>query len=289
MARPLRIEYPGALYHVTSRGNARQLIFQKDSDREVFLDILGQAVERFQWLCHAYCLMDNHYHLVIETPEGNLSRGMRHLNGVYTQKYNWRHKTTGHVFQGRYKAILVDGDSYLLELCRYVALNPVRVERVKSPENWPWSSCRFTAGLAEPPGFLTTEWILGQFSPNKKKAQNLYRRFVHSGVDKASVWNELKGQIFLGDDRFIKDIVSLAGKEIKEIPKQQRYAGRMTLEELFAVDILEHKEIRDTAIYNAFTKYGYALKEIADYLGVHYSTISRIIKRVERKKCHCKT
>ncbi len=255
----------------------------------MFLEILDQVIERFRWLCHAYCLMGNHYHLVIETPEGNLSRGMRHLNGVYTQKFNGRHKKTGHVFQGRYKAILVDKDSYLLELCRYVALNPVRVKLVKNPEDWPWSSCRFTAGLAEPPGFLTTEWILAQFSSRKKRAQDLYHRFVHEGIKKASPWNELKGQIFLGDQTFIESVISPAETEIKEIPRGQRYAGRLTLDQLFPASVMEHHDARETGMCDAFTRYGYTLKEIADHLGVHYSTVSRAIKKVEAGMCHCKT
>src|SRR5450759_1095392 len=126
MACPLRIESPGAIYHVTARGNAREAIFRDDADRDLFLAALGEVVTRFGWLFHAYCLMDNHYHLLIETSQGNLSPGMRQLNGVYTQRVNRRHARVGHVFQGRFKAILVERDSYLLELARYIVLNPVR-------------------------------------------------------------------------------------------------------------------------------------------------------------------
>ncbi len=134
MARPLRIEYPGALYHITARGNAREPIFKDDTDRRAFLEILGNVIERHQWRCHAYCLMGNHYHLLIETPKANLSPGMRQLNGIYTQAFNRRHARVGHVLQGRFKAILVDKDSYLLELCRYIVLNPVRANMVKLPK-----------------------------------------------------------------------------------------------------------------------------------------------------------
>ncbi len=125
MARPLRIEFPGALYHITARGNAQQDIFVDDEDRLLFLSVLERVVSRFHLLLHAYCLMDNHYHLVLETPQANLSQAVRQLNGVYTQAFNRRHGKVGHVLQGRFKAILVGRDSYLLELCRYVALNPV--------------------------------------------------------------------------------------------------------------------------------------------------------------------
>ena len=132
MARPLRIEFVDALYHVTSRGNRREPIYEDNRDRDVFLNVLEGVVKRFRWLCHAYCLMGNHYHLLIEPPEPNLSRGMRQLNGVYTQKYNLLHKEVGHVFQGRFKAFVVERESHLLELCRYIVLNPVRAGLVES-------------------------------------------------------------------------------------------------------------------------------------------------------------
>jgi putative transposase len=203
MARPLRLEYSGALYHITSRGNGRAKIFRSDKDRDGFLTIVDAVIQKYRWLLHAYCLMDNHYHLVVETPEGNLSRGMRQLNGLYTQKFNWRHHGTGHVFQGRYKAILVDKESYLLELCRYIALNPVRAKIREKPEDWPWSSYRPTAGLSSPPSFLITDWILGQFGKRKKQAQSWYRTFVLEGISRESPWAEVKWQIFLGDTRFM--------------------------------------------------------------------------------------
>ncbi|MBW2056862.1 MAG: transposase, partial [Deltaproteobacteria bacterium] len=144
MARPLRIEYPGAVYHITSRGNARLPVFDDDFDRRAFLTILEDVVKRYNWLCHAYCLMENHYHLVLQTVDANLSLGMRYLNGVYTQRFNRRHHRAGHVFQGRFKSILVEQESYLLELCRYVVLNPVRAGMVKHPAAYGWSSYRAT-------------------------------------------------------------------------------------------------------------------------------------------------
>jgi len=164
MARPLRIEFEGAVYHITTRGNARSSIFFTDSDRHAFVEILAEAVDRYNWLCHAYCLMTNHYHLLIETPERSLSRGMRHLNGVYTQCMNRRHKRTGHMFQGRFKSILIQKESHLLEVARYVVLNPVRADMVARPGDWPWSSYAATAGQGPIPHFLTVAWILAQFS-----------------------------------------------------------------------------------------------------------------------------
>ena len=140
MARPLRLEFAGALDHVTSRGDRREAIYHDESDRGAWLEALGNVCERFNWVVHAYCQMTNHYHLLVETVEGNLSKGMRQLNGVYTQYFNRRHGLVGHLYQGRSKAILVQKETYLLELPRYVVLNPLRAGMVKSPENWPWSS-----------------------------------------------------------------------------------------------------------------------------------------------------
>ena len=227
MTRPLRIEYPGAVYHITARGNAYQDIFLDDTDREKFLAILGETVDRFNWLCHGYCLMTNHYHLLIETVDPTLSRGMRQLNGVYTQGFNRRHDRVGHVFQGRYKAILVEKEAYLLELARYIVLNPVRAKMVPAPEDWEWSSYRATAGLDEAPPLLTTDWILSQFSDERKKAQRLYRRFVKKEVGR-SPWDDLKGQIYLGSKEFIEGIPQPEAK-LSEIPREQRLLNRPPL------------------------------------------------------------
>jgi REP element-mobilizing transposase RayT len=206
MARPLRLEFAGALYHVTTRGNEQRPIFlsHADDDRLAFLTILGRTCERFSWLCPAYCLMTNHYHLVIETPEANLSQGMRQLNGVYSQHINRTHGRVGHLFQGRFKAILVDKDSYLLELSRYVVLNPVRAGLVSRPGEWPWSSYRATAGEAAAPPFLASDWLLGAFAANRPQAVARYRQFVADGVNARSPWFDLKNQIYLGSERFVE-------------------------------------------------------------------------------------
>ena len=282
MARPLRIEYPGAVYHVTSRGNARNDIFHTEQDREEFLSVLSVVVKRYNWLCHAYCLMDNHYHLLIETPDGNLSQGMRQINGIYTQKYNWQHKKTGHVFEGRYKAILVDKESYLLELCRYVVLNPVRANVVAKPEEWKWSSYSGTSGKVKESEYITTDWILGLFSRNKREAQKLYCKFVKSGIVDISPWKDLQGQILLGKEEFLeRHRDSLIGKEkIKEIPRSQRLLNRPQLAEIFSNS---KPNRRNELIYTAHVQYGYKLKEIAEHLGIHYTTVSRVIKNAGEK------
>ena len=282
MARPLRIEYAGAVYHITSRGNARKPIFRDDKDRDSFFEILTSVTKRYNWLCHAYCLMDNHYHLIIETPDANLSRGMRQLNGVYTQTYNRRHKKTGHIFQGRYKAILVDKDSYLLELCRYVVLNPLKAGIVERPDDWKWSSYISTAGIKKAPRYLTVDWILGQFGKDRGKAEKNYRDFVKAGINEDSPWKKLKGQVLLGSDEFIEKFKKLLSEkeEIKEIPKVQRYISRPKIEELFIGEKTTDKQKRNKQIYKANIQYGYSQKEIADYLGVHYTTVSKALKEV---------
>jgi len=202
----MRIEFPGAVYHITSRGNARQAIFLDDKDLADFLGVLCFVVKRFNWILHAYCLMSNHYHLLIETPEGNLSRGMRQLSGLYTQRFNKRYKQVGHVLQSRYKAILVDKDNYLLELCRYIALNTVRAGIVKGPRDWKCSSYKATAGYDKGIECLTTDWILSQFGKERVEASSLYRGFVHAGVKETSPFKAVTGQLILGKEEFTERI-----------------------------------------------------------------------------------
>jgi REP-associated tyrosine transposase len=280
MARPLRIEFPDAVYHVTTRGNARADIFEDDSDRSLFLSILGQVVKRFNWLCHAYCLMSNHYHLLIETPDGNLSAGMRQLNGMFTQASNRRHCKDGHLFKGRFKAVLVEKESHLLELCRYVVLNPVRAEMVKAPGDYEWSSYLPTLGKRKNPEYLTVEWMLSNFSSSLRQARNNYRQFVKDGISvKESPWERVSGQIVLGSEAFLekmKDIL-YEKEKITEIPRVQRFAGRPSLADLFPADIVFLKEERDRLINEAHIKYGYTLKDISEVLKIHYTTASKVL------------
>ena len=309
MARPLRIEFPGALYHVTSRGNGRQKIFLDHHDNRKFLELLGKTIERFNWICHTYCLMVNHYHLMIETPDANLSKGMHHLNATFCQSHNKRHDTVGHLLQGRFKSIVVDRESYLLELARYVVLNPVRAGLVARPEDWTWSSYRATSGLpgagtagaagaaeapkapettevAAPEGshFLTTAWLLKQFGPDETAARRRYTDFVLSGIGKESPWPKLQSQLFLGKETFIDGILGAIPEKaaIKEIPKRQRYANRPSLQEIFADR--KSKRKRDEAIFAGHVAHGYEQKEIANFLGLHYTTVSKAIKRHDAKR-----
>jgi putative transposase len=279
MARPLRLEYEGAVYHITSRGNARESIFLDEGDRARFLEVLADVVDRYDWICHAYCLMTNHYHLLIETPEAGLSQGMQLLNGVYTQWFNRRHDRVGHLLQGRFKAILVEKESQLLELARYVVLNPVRAKMVRSVRDWPWSSYRATAGQTEVPEFLTVDWVLSQCDPDQGHAVRAYRRFIRQGRG-INVWDELRAGALLGTDGFVDQLRPL----LKEKPldpeyrKRERFAARPSLEELFR-DVSD-KATRNERIYQAVRVHHYTLREVGDYVGLLYSTISMIAKRV---------
>jgi hypothetical protein len=223
--------------------------------------------------------MANHFHLLIETPEGNLSLGMRQLNGVYTQIFNKRHGRVGHLFQGRYKAILIQKDSHLLEVCRYVVLNPVRAGLVKGPGQWRWSGYGATAGREKPAPCLTTSWVLGQFNRNRGKAEREYREYVRLGTGKESIWRGVKGQTILGEDDFVDRLTEYLErhKDVPEISKSQRYADRPALETLFGGSILKDRAKRDRVIREAVEKFGYTQRAVADYLGFHFTYVSRIL------------
>ncbi|MGQ0557705.1 MAG: transposase [Nitrospiraceae bacterium] len=279
MARPLRLEFPGALYHVTARGNARHEIFVDDADRQRFLNGLERVVSRFHLVLHAYCLMDNHYHLVVETPDANLSKAMRQLNGVYTQAFNRRHGQVGHVLQGRYTAIVVDRESYLLELCRYVVLNPLRAKITRKPETYAWSSYRATAGLTPAPPFLTVEWLRAQFGRQRAAAQRTYQAFVADGIQHGSPWEHVQGQVLLGSEQFVERLTPKLRETrlAKEIPRRQRFANRPTLHQLFAGRRRLDQAKRNAVICRAYREYGYSLSEIGRAVNLHYSTISRLV------------
>lgn len=269
MSRPLRIEFAGALYHVMARGDARTPIFRDDADREAFCAGLWRVAERFQWRVWAYCLMDNHYHLLVETLQPTLSRGMREVNGVYTQAFNRHHGRVGHVLQGRYKAILVDKDSYLLELSRYIVLNPVRARLCETAADWPWSSYRAVMGKAPSPGTLAVADTLAVFSADRVVARRAFARFVAEGVGCSLPEN--KQQLFLGDDEFAKRMASRARAPSREVPRSQRVQKSLAQYERAAAD-------RDSAIRAAYASGVYTLKAIGVHFGLHYATISRIAR-----------
>jgi REP element-mobilizing transposase RayT len=280
MARPLRLEFAGALYHVTSRGDRREDIYEEETDRLAFLAVLDDVCDIYNWVCHAYCLMNNHYHLLIETPDANLSKGMRQLNGVYTQSFNRSHRRVGHVFQGRYKAILVDKHSYLLEVARYIVLNPVRASLVRSAVEWPWSSYRAMIGYAESPSCLTMDWILSFFGERRLEAIERYRQFVAEGQGQPTLWRHLKGQVFLGRDEFVDEVLALieTDRELSEVPSSQRRPPPLDLSHY-----RRQNSNRNSAIYEAYRSGGYTMKELGEYFGLHYATVSGIIRNHKSK------
>ncbi len=295
MARPLRLEFPGAVYHVTARGNAREPIYADDRDRRRFIDSLAREIAQQQWLCYAWCLMDNHYHLLFETPEPNLVAGMRRLNQVYTQSYNRRHGRTGHVLQGRYKAILVEKQSHLLALCRYVVLNPVRAGMVAKAQDWPWSSYGATAGIAPAPGWLQADWVLRSFAADLNAGRLAYRRFVVEGMTAPSPWEALRGQIWLGGEAFRQRMSALVAQQnIEAVPKMQTHPERPLAEDVICAvaDAFEiareavldrsHQAAFKTAVYLLRRVCNLPLADVARLGGVSASRISRIQAEAEQ-------
>lgn len=279
MARPIRIEYAGALYHVTSRGDRREDIYVSDDDRIDWLGVLGQTCQRFNWVIHAYCQMSNHYHLLVETIDGNLSKGMRQLNGVYTQHFNRRHSQVGHLFQGRYKAILVQRDSYLLELSRYIVLNPLRVKTkmVKNLDQWPWSSYPAIMGLAPTAEWLDTDWLLNQFGRQRKLARLNYHKFIMQGKGLPSPLEKTRHQLILGDAAFVEQFrESKNTDQLREVSKAQKRIQAKTLHE-YATGYKDRNESMAKAYYSG----AYTMREIAEHFGVHYMTVSRAVRQYE--------
>jgi REP-associated tyrosine transposase len=276
MARPLRIEYRGALYHVTTRGDRQEAIFEDDQDRRAFLNVLGEVISRYRWRCHAYCLMGNHYHLMIETPEGNLTKGMRQLNGVFTQWSNRRHNRSGHLFQGRYKAILVDRESYFLELARYIVLNPVRAAMVKHPRQWVWSSYGAMIGKTATPEWLTIDDLLAEFGKRRAGARRKYEEFLLEGMGAETIWKDLKGQIYLGDDDFVEQMRERLGKHDHDvnIPRVQQQGAVPKLSV-----IRRQYRNRDQGMRAAYGTAAYSYQQIAKEFGVHFTTVGRIVRR----------
>ena len=282
MARPLRIQFKGALYHIISRGNERMMIFLEDPDRIKYLNILHTTIERFNWLCHVYCLMGNHYHLMIETPDANLAKGMKYLNQVYSQFFNWKYSRVGHVLQGRYKSYIVQKEAYLLHCCRYIVLNPWDAKLVEHPAEWKWSSYAATAGRIKPQPFLTTDWLLEIFGANVKRASKNYTRFVEADMNGKRSKLEYKYQLFLGSDEFAESILKRYGpfSAMKGINNTQLGFGRPSLNQILNGGRMP-KEARNQAIRMAYREHKYALKDIATHLKMNSNYLCEIIKKQE--------
>jgi REP element-mobilizing transposase RayT len=286
MSRPLRLEFPGALYHITCRGDRHEAIYRSDADRAAHLQVLADGLDRFDAQVLAFCLMGNHYHLVLHTRRANLSRLMRHVNGVYSQQFNRRYGLIGHLFQGRYKAILVDRDAYLWTLCRYVERNPVAARMVSRAGDWPWSSYRAHVGLAPPPAWLDVEglysFILGHPAislAHRKRAAAIYAESV-AGQSGSGLWQSgLRQQVFLGDAAFIERSLERCEVRVADpdgIPRQQTLAPRAL------PAILAAHAVPAAGMRAAYREGGFTMKEIAQQAGLSVSSVSRMIAGAER-------
>lgn len=302
MGRPLRIEYAGALYHITSRGNERKRIFLDDRDRKRFLGILKDYHDRYGILIHSYVLMDNHYHLILETPKGNLLKIMHGLNGGYTGYFNRKYGRSGHLFQGRYKGIIIDKDSYLVPLSRYVHLNPVRAKVVERPEQYRWSSYSGYIGKGEEFEWVEYSWILSQFGRGRIRARRKYREYTEEALKKRveRPLKSLRSQVILGREEFIKRIRGmLTGKALShEIVERKRLIAYPLWDEVvrkvaeaFKIDerAIRGKgsranAARRVAIYLAQRYTGLGNKAIGDLFGgIHYSAVSKASGRLREE------
>ncbi len=301
MSRPLRIEFPGAVYHVTSRGDRREPIYRDDDDRLKHLGVIAHAMERFDAQVLAYCLMGNHYHLVLHTRAANLSRLMRHVNGVYTQAFNRRHGLVGHLFQGRFKAILVDRGAYLLALCRYVERNPVAAGLVSSASEWPWSSYGAHAGLAPTPPWLDSEGLHGYLlgepvtdAAQRRRAVSMYAKLVAEDRTEgdATFWQEaLRGQIFMGDEDFAARMQALAepARSVqREVPRAQRLASRRAPQPRKSATWKQCLDAcngdRDAALLHGYLEKGMTMTALAQAAGLSVSRVSRVIAALEARE-----
>jgi REP element-mobilizing transposase RayT len=285
MARPLRIEYPGALYHVTSRGNEQKDVFKSRRDREQFLSYLESAVVRYGAVIHAYCLMSNHYHLLLETPEGNLSQVMRHINGAYTTYFNIKRKRAGHLFQGRYKALLVEADEYSIELCRYIHLNPVKVGMVAKPEEYEWSSYRQLIGITEPTEWLTTKFILGYFPASS--ARSSYREFVNDALKREidSPMKKVIASTILGSPAFIVKMSQqhLGEKQADRNMPAVRVLNRPKIEDIIkavSMEIRDENLAKKVSLYFCHRYSGARLREIGERFGLSDAAVTQASRRL---------
>jgi putative transposase len=287
MARALRIQYPGACYHVTSRGNERKDIYKSQRDREKFLFYLESATERYGPCIYGYCLMTNHYHLLLETPEGNLSQIMRHINGAYTTYYNVKRKRSGHLFQGRYNAVLLEVDAHAKELSRYIHLNPVRAGLVEKPEDYLWSSYRAFLDKADSPQWLDRDFVLGYFGNNERSACQAYRTFVVESLGK-NYESPLKNAVgnILGDSEFIEKITAkhLPEKEVdRNVPAIRTLKTRPRAEEIICkVETAlpdNEKRARQVSIYLCHRYSGLTLRKLGEHFKVGESAISEASRR----------
>lgn len=302
MGGPLRIEYPGALYHITIRGNERKKIFLDDGDRTQFLEILSDYHHRYDIRIHSFVLMENHYHLILETPQGNLLKVMHGINGRYTGYFNKKYRRTGHLFQGKYKGILVDKDAYLLQLSRYVHLNPEKAGIVERPEHYLWSSYQGFIGKGKKYEWVEYSWILEQFGTDEQKASRDYKIFVDAGLkdEQGSPFIALQGRVILGDETFLEKTKKLlAGKRIsREVVERNKLRMAPLPEKIITVvadtcgvkeEIItasggKNNKAKKVAMYLMYQYSDLGNTEIGELFGnIHYSAVSKAVTRLKQE------
>ena len=295
MSRPLRIEFPGAVYHVTARANGRQQLFSRTEDGSYFIKLLAREISQHRWTCHAYCLLEDHYHLVIETPEANLGRGMGRLNMAYSQWFGRQHNQPGHLFHGRYKSIILQKERHLLEVCRHVVLNPVRLHAVNQAEHWKWSSYRPLAFAETVPSWLYQDWLWAQFGSELSDPASAWRKYVTEGINAPSPWGNLRAGHYLGDEHFLQGITN----RIRKLPLDQVSAkftnpGRPTTEKVLQLVaaasgtsetlLLNRKaapEAFQATVYLLRRASNMPLREVADLADISQGRISQIQRQIE--------
>ncbi len=299
MSRPLRIEYPDAWYHIMNRGRRGEIIFEDRKDYLMFLEVLQESIVLFDCRFAAFCLMPNHYHILVQTPQGNVSRVMRHVNGVYTQRFNRRHDYDGQLFRGRFKSVLVEGDSHLLEVLRYIHRNPVRAEISESVAKYPWSSHSAYVSTTGKQAWVDTEFLLSMFSETPSKARNRYRKFVKNEEPKEirNFFGKKNLPAIMGTRDFIEGVRAdfYDAKKHSEVPqlkdlaptiddikKWVSHSYRISRKKLETTRRGQENTPRNVAIYLARMHSGLALEEIGKNFGnIKYSSVSNIVRKVK--------
>ena len=297
MSRPLRIEFPGATYHITARANAKQRLFTSPRDANYFLDLLEKEIVQQKWLCYSYCLIESHYHLVIETTEPNLGRGMGRLNMTYSQWFGREYQQPGHLFNGRYKTVLFQKTRHLKEVCRHVVLNPVRLELVKKADQWRWSSYRPLANGSTEPKWLNQNWLDEQFQGNSNYSNKNWQKYVLQNKSNSSPWDNIRSGQYLGDEKYLDNISKkIIGLPLEQIPKRvvrpNRPSPQKVLKSLSAASGITEKELLNrkfsqdgfrAAVYLLRRASNLPLKEVARMGNVSESRISQIQKAIDDK------
>jgi len=295
MSRPLRIEYPGAVYHVTARANGREQLFTHIDDGSYFIELLAREIAQHKWLCHAYCLLEDHYHLVIETTEANLGRGMGRLNMAYSQWFGRKHDLRGHLFHGRYKSIILQKERHLLEVCRHVVLNPVRVQAINRTDHWKWSSYRPLAFEEPEPKWLHRDWLLEHLASDSSDRAGAWRNYVEGGINASSPWENLRAGHYLGDEAFLKDITDrIRHLPLDQVPAKIINPARPTAEKVLQtvaaasgtsqdllLDRKANPEAFQAAVYLLRRASNLPLREVAELADVSQGRISQIQRKIE--------